>query len=134
MRIIETNGKQIYNWASCVEDGAIEQMKVIMGLPFVEHCSMMPDSHVGMEMPIGGVVATNDVVVPVFVGVDIGCGMCALKTSLKREDIIDENLRKKIHTDILATIPVGFAHNDENKVKIVNGMAEKIVSEFFEVG
>ena len=43
----------------------------------------MPDSHHGYGMPIGGVMATKDVVIPNAVGVDIGCGMCAMKTNIR---------------------------------------------------
>ena len=47
----------------------------------------MPDVHSGLGMPIGGVMATKDVVVPNAVGVDIGCGMCAIRTSLRVEEV-----------------------------------------------
>ena len=47
----------------------------------------MPDVHSGLGMPIGGVMATKDVVVPIAVGVDIGCGMCAIRTSLRVEEV-----------------------------------------------
>ena len=62
-------------------------------------------------MPIGGVLATKGAVIPNAVGVDIGCGMCAVKTSLKVEDIPQEVLRKQILRGIRKQIPLGFDHH-----------------------
>ena len=62
-------------------------------------------------MPIGGVLATKGVVVPNAVGVDIGCGMCAVKTNVKVADITQEVLRKKILRGIRKQIPLGRAHH-----------------------
>ena len=66
------------------EHSALEQSLNLTRLPFVyRHVAIMPDSHMGYGMPIGGVLATKGVVVPNAVGVDIGCGMCAVKTNIK---------------------------------------------------
>jgi len=60
------------------------KLKNLANLPFAfKHIAIMPDSHQGYGMPIGGVLATKGVVIPNAVGVDIGCGMCAVRTSLK---------------------------------------------------
>jgi tRNA-splicing ligase RtcB (3'-phosphate/5'-hydroxy nucleic acid ligase) len=68
----------------------------------------MPDAHEGFGMPIGAVLATTDTVIPNAVGVDIGCGMCAVKTSLHR---IDVKVLKQIMSDIRKVIPLGFKHH-----------------------
>jgi tRNA-splicing ligase RtcB len=68
----------------------------------------MPDAHEGYGMPIGGILAVKDVVIPNAVGVDIGCGMCAIKTSLTELDI--ETL-KKIMGEIRKAIPLGHNHH-----------------------
>ena len=70
----------------------------------------MPDSHQGYGMPIGGVLATKGVIIPNAVGVDIGCGMCAVKTSLTE---IDTGTLKHIMGEIRKVVPVGF--NKHNK-------------------
>ena len=76
-------------------------------LPFIfHHLAFMPDLHGGKGMPIGGVLATKGVVIPNAVGVDIGCGMCAVKTSLRAEDIPSEVLRKQILRGIRNQIPL----------------------------
>lgn len=98
------------------EEGALEQAKHLADLPFRwKHVALMPDTHQGYGMPIGGVLATLDVVIPNAVGVDIGCGMCAVCTSLKN---IDTETLKKILGDIRKEIPVGFNHHKEAQPEI----------------
>ncbi len=58
-----------------IKNNAIQQMKVAMNLPIVEKAALMPDSHLGYGLPIGGVLATKDVVIPYAIGMDIGCRM-----------------------------------------------------------
>lgn len=121
-------------WLEEIEDGAMEQIKHLANLPFLfSHVAIMPDSHQGYGMPIGGVIATKDVIIPNAVGVDIGCGMCAVKTTLKE---IDTETLKKIMGEIREQIPVGFAHNKEacDKSLMPNGLSEqeggyKVISE-----
>ena len=92
-------------WLDYLEDGAKEQAKNLANFPFAfKHIAIMPDSHQGFGMPIGGVMATKGVVVPNAVGVDIGCGMCAVKTTLTE---IDKDTLKAIMGDIRDAIPVG---------------------------
>lgn len=98
-------------WLEEIEDGAMEQIKHLADLPFAfSHIAIMPDSHQGYGMPIGGVLATKDVIIPNAVGVDIGCGMCAVKTSLTE---IDTETLKKIMGEIRKAIPVGFNKHKE---------------------
>lgn len=101
-------------WLSEVEDGALDQMANLSKLPFVfHHVAGMPDMHQGYGMPIGGVMATQGYIVPNAVGVDIGCGMCAMKTNLLAGSL-DKTILKKIMVDIRKLIPVGFKHNKES--------------------
>jgi len=117
MEVIHEEGKvPIFSWCPDVEEGALEQMKVISGLPFVKHCALMPDAHMGMEMPIGGVVACEGVVVPKFVGVDIGCGMCAVETHLRREQMTEAVLGRLLNS-FQRGVPVGFSHNSVQRAK-----------------
>lgn len=106
MKVISTEKRPIKLWLNDIEDGALDQAKNLANLPFIfKHVAIMPDSHQGYGMPIGGVMATLGVVVPNAVGVDIGCGMCALKTSLTG---INVDSLKKIMNRIRQSIPVGF--------------------------
>ena len=93
---------------------AIEQMEKIALLPYVKYCAMMPDSHTGQNMPIGGVVACDNVVVPDFVGADIGCGMCAIKTNIHRSKVTEADLQCLFNL-ISQAIPVGFSHNTDKR-------------------
>ncbi|MCK5625154.1 RtcB family protein [Candidatus Pacearchaeota archaeon] len=100
----------IKSWVTDIESGALDQAKNLSKIPFAfKHIALMPDAHQGFGMPIGGVMATKNVVIPNAVGVDIGCGMCSVKTSIKVEDF-DIDTLKKIMGEIRKTIPVGFSH------------------------
>ena len=103
----------IKSWVIDLEYGALEQAKNISNLPFVfRHVALMPDCHQGFGMPIGGVMATKNVVVPNAVGVDIGCGMIATKTNLTVEKLTTDML-KKIMGEIRKVVPVGFKKHTE---------------------
>ncbi|MFA5617743.1 MAG: RtcB family protein [Syntrophorhabdaceae bacterium] len=102
-----------YVWSrqGSIEQGAIDQIKNASSLPFAfHHTSLMADAHQGYGVSIGSVVALKDVVCPSMVGVDIGCGMCAVKTSLTE---IDKETLKKIMGEIRKAIPVGFNKHKE---------------------
>jgi tRNA-splicing ligase RtcB len=109
MKVITTENVPIKLWLDDIEEGALEQARNLANLPFVfKHVAIMPDSHQGYGMPIGGVLATKGVVIPNAVGVDIGCGMCAMRTSLHS---IDKDSLKKIMGLIRERIPTGFDHH-----------------------
>ncbi len=95
MKKIETEKLNILSWADDIEDGALSQAENLANLPFAKHhIALMPDVHQGYGMPIGGVLATEDVIIPNAVGVDIGCGMCAVKTPWTTDDIPMEMIKK----------------------------------------
>ena len=119
-KVISTEQKPIKLWLDDIEDGALVQAKNLANLPFIfKHIAIMPDSHQGYGMPIGGVMATKGVVVPNAVGVDIGCGMCAVKTSLT--DLDQPTLKKIIGGSkefkggIRSKIPVGFSRHSKKQ-------------------
>lgn len=96
-------------WLKNIEPGALAQAKDLANLSVARKwIAIMPDCHKGYGMPIGGVMATEDTVVPNAVGVDIGCGMVAAKTSIGE---IDTPSLKRIIAEIKHSIPVGFEHN-----------------------
>lgn len=84
IQVISTEKRPIKLWLDDLEPGALAQAKNLANLPFTfKHIALMPDSHQGYGMPIGSILATNGVAIPNAVGVDIGCGMCAMRTSVK---------------------------------------------------
>jgi len=107
----------IKSWCKDVEDGAMKQASNLAKLPYAfHHIAIMPDAHQGYGMPIGGVMATNDVIVPNAVGVDIGCGMRAIKTAFFADSmILTSEIIKVILGKIREVIPVGFNKKKKNK-------------------
>lgn len=103
----------IKSWCDPIEDSALEQAKNLANLPFTfKHVALMPDCHTGYGMPIGGVLATNGVVVPNAVGVDIGCGMGFIETNVPTDAFLNEKdpLIEFVER-IKSEIPVGFNHH-----------------------
>ena len=115
MEKVEMIGKTVVKmWLTDIEESARGQVEKLASLPFVyHHIALMPDCHAGMGMPIGGVLPTKDVVIPNAVGVDIGCGMRAVKTNVRAEMIETEFLRKIIMRGIRERIPLGMDHHEE---------------------
>ena len=102
-------------WLDDPEEGAIKQALNLANLPFAyKHVCLMPDTHQGYGMPIGGVLATNNVIIPNAVGVDIGCGMCAVKTNIEAGGIERKQLTT-IMSGIRELIPLGFDHHKERQ-------------------
>ncbi len=110
-RVVTTEKIPILLWLDQMEQDAMTQAKNLANLPDAfHHVAIMADAHVGYGMPIGGVLATTGVIIPNGVGVDIGCGMCAVRTGLTE---VDPALLKKILSGLRAAIPLGFKHHDQ---------------------
>lgn len=93
-----------------VESSALDQLTNIASLPFVfKHVAAMPDVHLGKGATVGSVVATKGAICPAAVGVDIGCGMMAVKTALDASRVQD--ILPKIRHSIERSIPVGHEGN-----------------------
>ena len=115
-------------YAEVLEKSAKEQFMNAMSLPFVVKGALMPDAHTGYDLPIGAVVATEGVVVPSWVGSDIGCGMSAIRLNVKR-DAIAENAQR-IYDTICNAVPTGFnCHNSPQDCDLVPDSA--VASELF---
>ena len=114
MEVKIINNRPVKIWTNDVEESAMRQIENLTTLPFLHHhLAIMPDVHAGMGMPIGGVLACDGAVIPNAVGVDIGCGMCAVKTNWKMEDLPPHVIRKEIMKGIRARIPLGMDHHKE---------------------
>ena len=114
MEVKIINNRPVKIWTNDVEETAMRQIENLTTLPFLHHhLAIMPDVHAGMGMPIGGVLACDGAVIPNAVGVDIGCGMCAVKTNWKMEDLPAHVIRKEIMKGIRARIPLGMDHHKE---------------------
>jgi len=101
--------KEILSWAN--HEFSIEEQSMLRNvsrLPCLfKHVALMPDAHLGKGSMVGSVVATKEAVIPATVGVDIGCGMMAVKTPFK-SGILDGKL-KELRSKIEEAIPTGFS-------------------------
>ena len=105
----------IKSWCSPIEDGAMAQAINLSKLPFLyKHVALMPDCHQGYGMPIGGVIACEDAIIPNAVGVDIGCGLLAVQTNAP-VNMVEMPQIKEIVELVRKTIPVGFKHQSHQQ-------------------
>ena len=114
MKVIHEEGSRpIKAWTDDIEASALDQAKNLAKLPFIagNGVALMPDVHAGIGSTVGSVIATDRVVIPAAVGVDIGCGMNAVRLSLKASDLPDSllDVRHQIERDV--PLGAGGAHN-----------------------
>jgi len=121
---------KVWTDPNTIEPEAAKQLRNIGALPWVEGVAVMPDVHFGKGATVGSVIAMRQAVSPAAVGVDIGCGMSAVRTSLTAEDLPDDlgPLRRAIED----AIPVGFrAHDDQVDPRRVRGVDTKGLDAFW---
>lgn len=109
MQVIKEDGSwPIKAWTDEIEPSALQQLQNLAKLPFIAKngVAVMPDVHAGIGATVGSVIATHKAIVPAAVGVDIGCGMNAVRLSLKASDL-PESL-KQVRAQIERDVPVGF--------------------------
>jgi tRNA-splicing ligase RtcB len=105
----------VHLWTRDVEHTALEQLLNVSRLPIVHpHVAAMPDVHAGIGATVGSVIPTRGAIVPAAVGVDIGCGMNAIRLSLRAEQLPDS--LRRVRNEIEAAIPVGFDMHSEDPV------------------
>ena len=105
---IETEGAPIKAWTRGVpvEESAEQQLRNVAALPFIhKHVAAMPDVHWGMGASIGSVIPTKGAIIPAAVGVDIGCGMTAVRTTIRADQLPDD--LAPLRSMIEATVPHG---------------------------
>ena len=114
MKIYEGKNVPIKAWVDhvSIEDEAVKQLMNLSEMPFMfKHIAVMPDVHWGMGATVGSVIATQGAIIPAAVGVDIGCGMCAVKLKFKVDELGDS--LEKLRSSIERSVPVGFNSNEE---------------------
>ncbi|MCP3966369.1 MAG: RtcB family protein [Lentisphaerae bacterium] len=109
-------GVPVKSWCEQVEPGAMTQAVNLAHHPATfRHVALMPDCHVGYGMPIGGVIACENAVIPNAVGVDIGCGMVAVETDCPADKLKEIKDRRLILNAVKTMIPVGEAHSHQQE-------------------
>jgi tRNA-splicing ligase RtcB len=113
---LNTGKAPVHIWTGDADSAAMDQLVNVAKMPFVHHhVAAMPDVHVGIGATVGSVIPTVAAIVPAAVGVDIGCGMNALRLSLNASDLPDGLL--SVRNRIEAAVPVGFDMHDRDPVK-----------------
>ncbi|WHP58343.1 RtcB family protein [Arthrobacter sp. KFRI-F3372] len=121
---MEAINSKLLNWASILDDKTREQAVKTSQLPFIyPHLALMPDAHLGKGATVGSVIPTLNAIMPAAVGVDIGCGMIAVRTQYSLEDLPKD--RKRLREDIERAIPLSAGHNN----RTVQATAEPRIAE-----
>jgi tRNA-splicing ligase RtcB len=113
---VEQISKRLMNWASILEPGTRAQAEMTASMPFIfPHLALMPDAHIGKGSTVGSVIPTLRAVIPAAVGVDIGCGMIAVRTQFVRADFASSGrplaqLRRAIEN----AIPLSAGNNNRD--------------------
>jgi tRNA-splicing ligase RtcB len=121
--------KRLMNWASIIEPQTMDQARTTSEMPFIHpHLALMPDAHLGKGATVGSVIPTIGAIIPAAVGVDIGCGMIALRTQFVASDLPTD--RRPLREAIEATIPLSAGrYNDavtrDHTTKRVDELAAK---------
>ena len=113
---------KIRNFASLIEPEAMEQVERTASMPFVRSVAVMPDVHFGKGSTVGTVVATRGAIIPACVGVDIGCGMIAVRTNIKASALLPK--LHAVRVGIERRIPLGIGPYGQNSRIIANSTAE----------
>ena len=108
----EINGR-LLNWASILEPSTREQAERTAAMPFIHpHLALMPDAHLGKGATVGSVIPTEGAIIPAAVGVDIGCGMMAVRTQFTAADLAGEDLTV-LHGQVSRSIPLSAGNHNK---------------------
>ena len=102
---MEKLSKRLVSWASLLDEKTVEQARTSSTMPFIyPHLALMPDAHLGLGATVGSVIPTLGAIIPAAVGVDIGCGMIAVRRSSRRSDLPAD--RRAVREQIERAIPL----------------------------
>ena len=112
---MERLNDRLYSWASLIEENTLEQARTASAMPFIyPHLALMPDAHLGRGATVGSVIPTLGAIMPAAVGVDIGCGMIAVRTQFTKSQVAASD-RAEIRTQIERAVPLS-AGGKNNKI------------------
>jgi tRNA-splicing ligase RtcB len=122
---MEQISKKLMSWASILATNAREQAERSASMPFVyPHVALMPDAHLGKGATVGSVIPTLKAIIPAAVGVDIGCGMAAVRLDGVRAEHLPDSL-VQLRSELEHTIPVGFGVHKADKWNL-NAVAPRL--------
>jgi tRNA-splicing ligase RtcB len=140
MQVIKTEGSApIKIWTDHVEDSALVQLKNLARLPFLAKngVAVMPDVHAGIGSTVGSVIATHKAIIPATAGVDLGCGMNAVRLSLKACDLPDS--LAAIRAGIEGAVPTGKSSHKDGVAMMarsevmhgIPGAADELITDYY---
>jgi tRNA-splicing ligase RtcB len=110
---MEKISERLLNWASILEPRTRQQAETTAGMPFIyPHMALMPDAHLGKGATVGSVIPTLGAIMPAAVGVDIGCGMIAVRTRFDVDDLGDRD-RRVLRQSIERAVPLSAGHHNK---------------------
>ncbi|KGH45634.1 transferase [Modestobacter caceresii] len=122
---METINGRLLSWASILDPGTREQAERTAAMPFIRpYLALMPDAHLGKGATVGSVIPTEGAIIPAAVGVDIGCGMMAVRTQFDASALAGRDL-SVLHGQISRSVPLSAGRNN----KAVRPTAEPRVAE-----
>ena len=107
---MERLSTRLLSWASLLDDQTVEQARTSSRMPFIHpHLALMPDAHLGKGATVGSVIPTLGAIMPAAVGVDIGCGMIAVRTQFTRDELVARDLAA-LRRQIERAVPLSAGH------------------------
>lgn len=129
---METISKRLISWASILDEKALTQAQTTSTMPFIyPHLALMPDAHLGLGATVGSVIPTLGAIIPAAVGVDIGCGMIAVRTQFSKPQVAAVDLAA-LRVGIERAIPLSAGHHNarvllsaEPRIQELESLAER---------
>jgi tRNA-splicing ligase RtcB len=124
---MEKISQKLWNWASILEPATREQAERAATMPFVyPHIALMPDAHLGRGATVGSVIPTERAIIPAAVGVDIGCGMAAVRTQFTREQVTAVGSLTPLREAIERAIPLSAGRYNQKVVATAEPRVEEL--------
>jgi tRNA-splicing ligase RtcB (3'-phosphate/5'-hydroxy nucleic acid ligase) len=132
---VEKIGQRLVNWASILDPGTREQAERAATMPFIHpHIALMPDAHLGRGATVGSVIPTLQAIMPAAVGVDIGCGMAAVRTQFHVDQVRAKGSLAPLREAIERAIPLGAGHHNRKVVATAAPRVEELATLADEAG
>ncbi|WP_341996999.1 RtcB family protein [Microbacterium sp. LWH7-1.2] len=107
---------RLLSWASLIDEKTVEQARTSSRMPFIHpHLALMPDAHLGKGATVGSVIPTLGAIMPAAVGVDIGCGMIAVRTQFTKAQLVARDLTQ-LRAQIERAVPLSAGHDNRKVV------------------
>ncbi len=124
---MEKISRQLWNWASILDPATREQAERASTMPFVyPHIALMPDAHLGRGATVGSVIPTERAIIPAAVGVDIGCGMAAVRTQFSREQLTSQGPLAPLREAIERAVPLSAGRYNAKVVATAEPRIEEL--------